>query len=1013
MLTLRSIRVVCGDDGHAGTDARRVSNYLLDRSASPQAFALDGGDQRSNSMWLGAGDTLSKLGLERGADVTTRQMEAALEGRHAITNDRVRFGRWVKDEGYVLRSLEATWSVPKSVSVLRSQARGRQLEDLDRAVVVSSDRALQYLLKMNEVVRYRVGEERMAEVARGFAASATLHVVSRPAAGEVVPSPQVHVHTAIVGVEGADGRVRSPDQFTLFRNGVPLEGGAVFRAMLAHELVKLGYEIQPGTGTKRRYFEIAGVPEGLRDRMSARTHEILASRQDIEEARQQPMSSREAARLALLTRRHKIDVDPAVAKAVWAAHAAEFGFSAEKVAALIGSPGYGKDVETRWQEAREAVEEYMRERGPTVTATGARTIAYEVAQGRMSVEDAHALVQELQIEGALLTLAAREGETRVTTPGIRELEQQVMTVARDAAARGDSPLSPEARAIGLATANAALGPGKSLAWEQEQAFEMLTSGAGWSVLTGRAGTGKNPTLHAVAAAYQADGWQVIACATDNTNATQLAQDLAGDGSAIDAYSITRVLVRTERGLLTVDDRTLILIDEAGKVGTEQWSQIAKLVDQYGARVAAVGHAGQHDAIRLPGLFAQMADERSGIPVRRLVEIRRHRDPNDPSKLHPWLPEYQVAVDEARGEDAVSILRRENAITLYDTRQDAMEAMVAEWDQWRRPYPVEQCVMLVHGSNADVDAVNVLAQQRRYEAGELSRHSVEAVDRSYRLRVGDSVMLRNSAYVLGPQEGGPRRVENGQVATIQAIDVQRDVVTVRLIGRGKGAGDSVDIDMGRLRREHADELFRLAAGGKPAPSLPPSLRLFYGCHTFPEQGATEAGTAELGHPVQGKESSYVAASRAKYRHSVHVAREDLLIDEELDTPGIVTEIPDEEFFGRYADKLQRSQRKQASIAYPLDGGTPIAGTMPRFASTPQFPTRGRGLAGDPLEPYARLLGEDLAERLDRLADAKERHLPTDLAALLATRDRAALALKSLDGAAALEIQRLEAQRRGLR
>jgi conjugative relaxase-like TrwC/TraI family protein len=1023
VLTLRPISVICSEDRHAGADARRVSSYLLDKSARPQAFAVDGDFRGVNSLWVGVGDTLTKLGLDRGKEVMGRQLEAVLEGRHATTGAIVRPGRWIAEKGRVVGSIEATFSVPKSVSVVWSLVGAQQRADIEQAVLTAADRALQYLMRTREVVRRRVDDERVSEVAHGFAASATLHAVSRPAAGERVPSPQLHVHTAVVGVEGRDGVVRSPDRHPLFTNGVPLEGGAVFRAMLAHELVMLGYDIEPGTGAKRRYFEIAGVPEGLRSLMSARTHEILARREDIEAIRQQPMTGREAARLALLTRRHKLDVEPEVALAIWRAQGMEFEFGRAEGEALVGVAGYRAYEAARWREAREAVEEYMRDRGPTVSATGARTIAFEVAAGRMSFEDAHALVQELQREGALLTLAAGDREPRVTTPWIRELESRVMDVATRAAAREDAPLSARARRVGLVVANDALGEGHALFWEQEQAFRMLTGGTGWGVVTGRAGTGKGPTLHAVAAAYEADGWQVIPCATDGTNATRLGHDLSGGRSgdaAIQAYSITQAIERVRRDLLTVNHRTLILIDEASKVGAEQWWEIAKLVDRHSARVAAVGHAGQHDAIRLPGLFKRMVDEDSGIPVRRLVEIRRHRDPNDPSKVHPWLPEYQVALDEGHAADAIEILRDNSAIFLHDTRQEAMKAMVAEWEQWRRPYAVEQCVMLVHGSNADVDMVNVLAQQQRYENKELSQTSIEAVDRPYSLRVGDPVMMRNSAYDFEPDEYGRRRprITNGQVGVVTGIDVERDVVTVAFIGPGKEDRRSEEIDLGRLRRAHADDLFRRATPGTEPTQAPPALRLVYACHTFPEQGATELGTAELGHAGQGKEGTYVAGTRAKFRHSVHLAREDLLTLEELDIPGIVASIAEDEYFQRYAQKIERAQSRESSIAFPLHPGAPIGGTLPSFAPAARFPGPGRNTAhlvepGDPLEPYVRLLGEDAAARLDVLARSKERSVGKhDDGWLLRNRDRTARALERLDGAAALAVARVQDQRHTL-
>ena len=89
------------------------------------------------------------------------------------------------------------------------------------------------------------------------------------------------------------------------------------------------------------------------------------------------------------------------------------------------------------------------------------------------------------------------------------------------------------REAGLAAAEAALGDGKRLDREQREAFELLTGGSGWACLTGRAGTGKGPTLHAAAEAYRAAGWRVIACAMDGTTARRMAEQLGGTGAGAD------------------------------------------------------------------------------------------------------------------------------------------------------------------------------------------------------------------------------------------------------------------------------------------------------------------------------------------------------------------------------------------------------------------------------------------------------------------------------------------------
>ena len=134
--------------------------------------------------------------------------------------------------------------------------------------------------------------------------------------------------------------------------------------------------------------------------------------------------------------------------------------------------------------------------------------------------------------GELLTLDGG----RVTSREIRQLEQHVIDVAVTRRRRRRPRVRRSGRLSGRPgwlSAEAALGDGKRLDPEQLTAFELLTGGSGWACLTGRAGTGKGPTLHAAAEAYRAAGWRVIACAMDGTTARRMAEQLGGQRAGAD------------------------------------------------------------------------------------------------------------------------------------------------------------------------------------------------------------------------------------------------------------------------------------------------------------------------------------------------------------------------------------------------------------------------------------------------------------------------------------------------
>ena len=117
---------------------------------------------------------------------------------------------------------------------------------------------------------------------------------------------------------------------------------------------------------------------------------------------------------------------------------------------------------------------------------------------------------------------------------------------------------------------------------------------------------------------------------DGTTARRMAEQLGGQAPAL---TVEQLKVRLASGAITVDARTVIFVDEASKLDTGHWAELATAVERHGARIRAVGHDGQHDAIRLPGLFSEMLRQ-PRIPTAELRQIRRHRDPENPAQVHP-------------------------------------------------------------------------------------------------------------------------------------------------------------------------------------------------------------------------------------------------------------------------------------------------------------------------------------------------------------------------------------------
>lgn len=1022
MITLRKIQVEVGDRRGALAAAR----YALEPSEGPEAYVREGDDgsapQWGGTVWLGSEKALGQLGLERGSAVELEDLTAALQGRHAVSGKQVRkagptmavdaLGNKLLDENdepytkQVVNSYDLTFSVPKSVSVLWSQADAKLRHEIEQAIVDSANTSLEHLVRTRPVIG---GEE----VGHGFVASASLHVVARTADGDPAPAPQLHLHMDLLGVLSANGRLRTPDSAALYKHSAMREMGAVARGMLARRFEGMGFRVDARTGRGGRYFELADVPSGLSARLSGRSRDVLAWVEGVQRRLGVRLDNRAAARGAEATRRDKSAGSHAVAQAWWDSQAQEFDFGTAWIAEMRGERADQRDVAAIEEEIRKAVLERLWEEGPTVSVGALQAIAYEHVPLGVSLEQANGVLTRMKAAGELVMLDG----WLATSSEIRSTEEHVRDVARQAAGRGRPALSSEAVKHGVVTAEDSLG-GHSLDPEQRRAVEMLTSGADWACLTGRPGTGKGPVLEAVAEAHRFEGWNVIACSLDNATAVRLGRQVNGE-----AMSFAMLEYRLANGM-EIDDRTLILIDEASKAGLKEWEVLAKACERAGLRVIAVGDVKQSSAIECPGMLDLMLDD-EGIPTSRLQVVRRHRDPADPSKPHPWLarassseagaekgvdrPGYHDALYAGDAEGAIAVLKEEGALNIHETREEAMVALVEKWQERRREYQLEarDTVLVVYGTNEDVDRVNALAQKKRLEANEIGGPSVLAVDRTYRIYAGDVVMLREAAFRpqgLEPDGKRPDRVENGTMGTVVEVDAERELVKVAFDAPGGGARE-VTMDLGELRGDwERGQQEREDYGETPKPV--PSLRLSIAGHQFPLQGGTWWYAGSLwGDGRQRLEDVISGDARAKFILDVHVDRESL-----------GWEGTDTERLKRKAGQLGQIRHKLPSLTHEVTPDAPILEPPGNLEAAPDLPLvekadferpAARREWRDPLRHHRRLLGPErsaaLERRAEELAPVAERLGEEELEVAA---ERAEDAFARLDPPAAYESLRIE-------
>ena len=137
----------------------------------------------------------------------------------------------------------------------------------------------------------------------------------------------------------------------------------------------------------------------------------------------------------------------------------------------------------------------------------------------------------------------------------------------------------------------------------------------WWWSNGAAGTGKSYVLAAAREALEADGLRVIGAALQGKTADDMQRD-----AGITSRTLHSLFSGVERGTITLDAKTVLVIDEAGMVGSRQMEKLLGHAQAAGARVRLVGDAWQLHAVDAGDAFRAVS--REAAAANRLESLTR-------------------------------------------------------------------------------------------------------------------------------------------------------------------------------------------------------------------------------------------------------------------------------------------------------------------------------------------------------------------------------------------------------
>ena len=563
--------------------------------------------------------------------------------------------------------------------------------------------------------------------------------------------------------------------------------------------------------------------------------------------------------LTLSTRGSKSTLPRIDVNAAWRALGEEHGQSRKRSEGLFNDRNIERQPKVDL--AGELLSEVTRERS-MITERELRAKAYELSASACRPAQADRLVNELARSGELVRLEGGMWTTR----SLRETEQMTVDIAERRATENAAPVNE--RSLKQARREIGKEIHGSLTQEQRDALQTITGPGGIAVLVGRAGTGKGVTISAAARAWQLEDKEVIGTAIAGATAKRLQADAKLDR----AMTTDSLLNQVEKGHIRLDRDTVVIMDEAGMADSDRFSRLVKVTAERESKLLVVGDAAQINSIGAGGLFKEIEGR---APTAELTEVHRAR--------HEWERKAWEQIRDGEPGPALAQYHAHDRLHIHDTRAEAAEAMVENWDETRRSLPDgRQAVMITDASNKERDQINAMAQERRAQAGELGSHRVELPDKPYGLASGDEVIFTAQYRVPGE-----KRVENGITGTVLDNTARgEDRVTIKTTEREPR---EVVLDTSKFS----------------------DLSLAYAVHVHKAQGLTAETSGILTGAWQtDKEHAYVAVSRAREQTQIYLAREDLG-EQGMDTGAIE----------RLAERMQRSRAQEATIAKEAAGQTP--------------------------------------------------------------------------------------------
>ena len=827
-------------------------------------------------FWTGQGAKL--LGLEDFAEA--EQVERLAKGFHPITGEPLVKGA---GEDHVM-GLDMTFSAPKDVSAIFAGADTPTRAAVAKCVQDAAKAALSYA-ESNTITRHgKAG--RIKRFAEAAVAACYSHFSSR--AGE----PQLHVHGFLFNV----GKRRDSKEWSALEHRGQFDRkmatGILFRVELASRIKALDFQVEAAGP----YFTIKGIEQHQRDTLSTRSKQIKDYLKECGALNIDGAAAREIA--ALNTRSAKAEPSLSELLKNFEAMAQKIGLTPESIA-QIRTTSLDPEAEEAFSLNHSEILDALLEKQSCVTAHDALALICEKAMGQWDAKGCLAELDRFMESEHVVKLGQTEQLAEIfTSRAMQDLEtrisESVGKTANHTTHHLSSSIVDQQFDMLESDFQAKLGVAVSLEEQRTAAHHITHQTGSHAFVEGWAGAGKTTMLKAVGEAYKAAGFDVFGCSQSAAASQNLARE-----TGIRSRTIASLLLALSKGTTKLGPKSILILDEAGMVGSREFGLLQQAVLDAGGKLVAVGDAKQLQPIDAGGIFKSLTERhgkaelsniqrqktdfaplldwlcKRGSLSKQKANVLKTLPENvrlqaleslcmDDAKLerafdrwqkrfdYSWLREVVEQFASGKAKDALQTLDERGRLKIISGHTATVDTLIADWAADKTSMDRKT---MIAATRAEVSALNAKARRLLIDQGVVKDDmglDLEILHRDEtreikRFAPGDRIVFSKNDKTLG--------VANGITGTIQAVEQALFTSLLRV------------------------ELDEINERGEKIVMVPASFGYFdyaYCLTNHKSQGRTFDAAYTLANPSMcDREWIYVAASRSRYATTIYVNRAELL------------------------------------------------------------------------------------------------------------------------------------------